>query len=98
MLVVAKILGHRQRCVTDPKPAARRLVHLAEDHHHVGQHAGGFHFAVQLFAFPATLANAAKNTHAFLVPDHVVNHLGQQHRLAHPGTAKKPGLAAAFQR
>jgi hypothetical protein len=35
LLVVAEILGHRQRRVADAKATARRLVHLAEDHHHV---------------------------------------------------------------
>ena len=45
VLVVAEILGHRQRRMPDAEPAARRLVHLAEDHHHVRQHAGFLHVA-----------------------------------------------------
>jgi hypothetical protein len=45
MLVVAEILGHRQRRMSDAEPGARRLVHLAEDHHHVRQHAGFLHRA-----------------------------------------------------
>jgi hypothetical protein len=35
MFVVAKILGHCQGRVTDAKAAARRLIHLTEQHHHV---------------------------------------------------------------
>ena len=33
-----------------------------------------------------------------LVSDHVVNHFGQQHRLAHPGATEQAGLATAFER
>jgi hypothetical protein len=35
VLVVPEILGHRQGCVTHAEAAAGRLVHLAENHHHV---------------------------------------------------------------
>ena len=98
VLVVPEILGHRQGGMTHPEAAARRLIHLAEDHHHVGQHASVFHIAVKLLAFAAAFANAAKNADPFLVPHHVVNHFGEQHRFANPRTAKKPGLAAALQR
>jgi hypothetical protein len=60
VLVVAEILGHGQRRVADAEAAARRLVHLAEDHHHVRQHAGFLHVAVELLAFAAAFADAAK--------------------------------------
>jgi hypothetical protein len=92
VLVVPKILGHRQRRVAHAEPAARRLVHLAEDHHHVRQHAGFLHVAVKLLAFATTFADAAKNADALLVPDHVVDHLGEQHRLAHARPAEQPAL------
>ena len=88
MFVVAEILGHRQRRVADAKTAARRLVHLAKDHHHVRQHAGGFHLAVKFFAFATAFADAAKNADALLVPDHVVDHFGEQNRLAHARTTE----------
>ena len=97
-LVVAEILGHRQRGVADAETRPRRLVHLAEDHHHIRQYAGLLHLAVKFLAFATTFADAAKNTHAFVLPDHVVNHLGEQHRLAHPCPAKQARLAAALQR
>ena len=98
VLVVAEVLGHRQRRVPDAEPAARRLVHLAEDHHHVRQHAGFLHVAVKLLAFAAALADAAEDADALLVPDHVVDHLGEQHRLAHARAAEQPRLAAALER
>ncbi len=98
MFIVAEILGHRQRRVAHAEPAARRLVHLAENHHHVRQHTGGFHLAVKFLAFATTFADAAKNTDALLMPDHVVDHFREQNRLAHACAAKKSRLAAAFQR
>jgi hypothetical protein len=53
---------------------------------------------VQLFAFAASFADTAKNAHACLMADHVVDHLGEQHRLAYACPAEKSSLAAAFQR
>ncbi len=43
VLVVPKILGHGQRGVAHAEPAARRLVHLPEEHHHVRQNTGFLH-------------------------------------------------------
>jgi hypothetical protein len=87
-----KVLGHRQRRVARRGSGARRLVHLAEDHHHVRQHAGVLHVAVEFLALAAALADAAEDADALLVPDHVVDHLGQQHRLAHARAAEQPAL------
>ena len=98
VLVVPEILGHRQRRVAHAEPAARRLVHLAEDHHHVRQHAGFLHVAVKLLAFATAFADAAKNADALVVPDHVVDHFGEQHGLAHARPAEQARLAAALQR
>ncbi len=47
--------------VADPEPAARRLVHLPEDHHHVGQNARFLHVMVKLLSFAAALTDAAEN-------------------------------------
>ena len=77
MLIVAEILGHGQRRVADAEAGTGRLVHLAEHHHHVGQHARRLHVAVELLAFAATLADAAENAHAFVLTDHVFDHLGE---------------------
>ena len=98
VLVVAEILGHRQRRMSDAEPAARRLVHLAEDHHHVRQHAGFLHLAVKLLAFATAFADAAEDADALVMPDHVVDHFGQQHRLADARSAEQSRLAAALQR
>jgi len=59
-----------------------------------GQHAGFLHVAVEFLAFATTFANAAKKAYALLVPDHVVNHLGEQHRLAHARPAEQSRLTA----
>ncbi len=84
--------------MADAKARAGRLVHLREDHHHVGQHTGGLHLAVQFLAFARSFADAAEDTHTLLVADHVVDHLGQQHRLADAGAPEQARLAAALQR
>jgi hypothetical protein len=39
-----------------------------------------------------------KDAHAFLPPNHVVDHFGEQHRLAHAGSAEEARLTATFQR
>jgi hypothetical protein len=64
VLVIAEILGHGQRGVAHAEPAARGLVHLAEDHHHIRQHAGFLHIAVKLFAFTTAFADATKNAYS----------------------------------
>jgi hypothetical protein len=97
MLVVPKVLSHRQGSVPHPKAAARRLVHLAEDHHHVWQHSRFPHFAVQLLAFATAFADAAEEADALVLPDHVVDHLGEEHGLADAGATEEPGLATPLE-
>src|ERR1035438_5989097 len=97
MLFVAKILSHGQGRGADTKPATRRLVHLAVDHHHVVQNASVFHAAIEFFAFTATLADSTKNAHALLMADHVVDHLGEKHRLAHTRATEQSSLASTLQ-
>ena len=97
MLVVAEILGHRQRRMANAETGARRLVHLTEHHDHVRQHASVLHLLVKLLTLTTAFADAAKNAHPFVLPDHVVNHLGEQHRLAHTCPAEQSRLAAALQ-
>ena len=82
-LVVAEIFGHRQRRVDDPEAGAGRFVHLSKHHHHIRQNIGRRHVAVKFLSLAAALSNAAKNTHAFLLFDEIVNHFGEQHGLAH---------------
>ena len=81
----------------DAEPAAGRFVHLAEYHHHVLQHAGRFHVVIEFPAFATAFTNTAKDADAFMLPNHVVDHLGEQHGLAHARSAKQACLTAAFQ-
>ena len=98
VLVIAEILGHRQRGVPHAKATARWLVHLSEDHDHVRQNTGILHIAVKLLAFAASFADSAKDAYARVVSDHVVDYFGEQHRLAHARPAEQSRLAAALQR
>ncbi len=63
-----------------------------------GSTPASFMSLIQLLAFATAFADAAEDAHALLMADHVVNHLGQQHRLADTRAAEEPGLAAPFQR
>ena len=83
--------------VADAETRTRGFVHLAEYHHHVSQHTRRAHVAVKLLAFATTFADATKNTDAFVLSNHVIDHLGEQHRLAHAGPAKQARFPAALQ-
>ena len=98
MLVVTEVLGHGQCRVADSESRAWRLVHLPEHHHHVRQHTGILHVAVEFLAFTTAFADAAENAHPVLMADHIVDQLGEQHRLAHARTAEQAGLATALER
>src|SRR5580692_922481 len=98
MLVVPEIFRHGERGMANPKPAAGRLIHLAENHHHIRQNAGVFHFAVKFLALAAAFSDSAEYTDALLMADHVVDHLGEQHGLSHPRSTEEPRLAAALER
>ena len=63
-----------------------------------GRTPASFIVAVKLLAFAAALADAAKDADPLLMPDHVVDHLGQQDRLAHARASEQARLAAALQR
>ena len=92
MLVIAEILGHGEGRQAHAEPGAGGLVHLAVHHDHVRKHTGGLHIMVELFSFATSLADAAKHAHSLLMPDHVVNHLGEQDGLADPGPPNRPAL------
>ena len=80
----------------NPKPAARGLIHLAKYHHHVWQYSGLFHVAVEFLSFTTAFADATKDTDASMMPDHVVDHFGEQHSLANACPAKQSRLAASL--
>jgi hypothetical protein len=98
MLVVPEILGHRQRREAHAETGARWLVHLPVHHHHIRQHARVLHATMQFLAFTAAFTDPAKNADALLVLDHVVNHFGEQNRLADPGPAEQARFAATLDR
>ena len=98
MFVVPEIFAHRQRREAHAKAAARRFIHLPVHHHHVRQYACRLHAAVKFLAFPASLADPAENADTLLVLDHVVNHFGEQYRLAHSRPAEQTRFAAALER
>ena len=88
MLVVPEVLGHRQRDMSHAESASRRLVHLSEHHHHVGQYAGSLHLAVEFLAFTAAFPDPAEDADALLVPDHVMDHFREQDGFAHSCAAE----------
>lgn len=47
--------------------------------------------------FTAALADTAENTDTSPMADHVVDHFGEEHGLAHPGATKQAGPATALQ-
>src|SRR3984957_18862953 len=49
MLIIAEIFGYRQRRVADAESGARRLVHLAEQHHHALEDGWIFPLVVKIF-------------------------------------------------
>src|SRR5665213_4445807 len=98
MLIVPEILCHGQRAMADPEATAGRFIHLTENHHHVRQHSSCLHVVVQLLTLAASLADAAEDTDAVVMSDHVMNHLGQEHGLANTGAAEESGFAAALER
>ncbi|EKD35150.1 MAG: hypothetical protein ACD_75C02032G0001 [uncultured bacterium] len=98
MFFVPKMFGHGQGRMANAETGAGGLVHLTEHHDHVGQNSRRLHITIQLLAFAAAFADPAEDADPLVLPDHVVNHLGEQHRLAHTRPAEKARLAAALER
>lgn len=74
MGLVAKILCHRQRRMTDMEAGTGRFIHLPKDHDGMIQNASGLHFSIESFGFPIVLTNATKQTNALVLTHHVVDH------------------------
>ena len=96
--VVAEILGHRQRRMSDPISRPRWFVHLSEDHHGILQHVRLFHLAIEFLGLPAPLTDAAKQADAFMLTHDIVNQFSDQYGLPHTRAAEQSRLAAPFQR
>jgi peptide chain release factor 1 len=84
---------------------ARRLVHLAEYHRHLGlgqvvdlHHARFHHLVIEVVAFARALADAGEHRKARVLGGDVVDQLQHVHRLAHPGAAEQADLAALGER
>ncbi len=81
----------------DTEPASRRLVHLAVDHDHVGQHPGLFHLTVEFLTLAAPFTDSAKHTDPVVMAHHVVDHFGEEDGLAHAARPEQTGLSPALQ-
>ena len=104
-VLIAEILGHRQRRERHAKTGARRLVHLAE--HHAGlvddaaagvADLGFLHFEPQVGAFAGPLADAGEHRVTAVRAGDAGDELGENDRLAQTGAAEQAGLAAADER
>ena len=94
VLHVAEVLGHREGGQGDAQAHARRLVHLAEHEGRLLVDARLLHLEPQVGALTGALADTGEHRHAAVVLRHATDHLGDEHRLAHPGAAEQPDLAA----
>ena len=89
LLHVAEVLGHGQRRQRHPEPGARRLVHLTEDQRGLGDDARLGHLKEQVVAL-AGASPTREHRHTTEVLRNSVDHLLDQHRLAHPAPPNRP--------
>ena len=95
VLHVAEVLRHGQRGQRHAQPGARRLVHLTEDQRGVLDDAGLGHLQEQVVALTGALADPGEHRDAARssVGD-PVDHLLDEHGLAHAGATEQADLAA----
>jgi peptide chain release factor 1 len=96
--LVAEVLGHGHAGQPDAQPRPGRLVHLAEDHHRLGDDARLRHLEVEVVALTRALADAGEHRVAAVLGGDVADQLLDQHGLAHAGAAEQADLAAAHVR
>ena len=94
-LLVAEVLGHGHAGQPDAQARAGRLVHLAEDHHRLGDDARLRHLEVEVVALAGALADAGEHREAAVLGGDVADQLLDEHRLADAGAAEQADLAAA---
>ena len=94
VLHVAEVLGHRQRRERHPQAHARRLVHLAEHERGLLDDARLLHLDQQVGALTGALADAGEHRHTTVLRGDPVDHLLDEHGLAHAGAAEQADLAA----
>ena len=73
---------------------ARRLVHLTVDERRLRDDARLLHLQPEVGALTGALADAGEHRHTTVVGRHPLDHLLDEHRLAHAGAAEEADLAA----
>ncbi len=94
MLLVAEVLGHGDAGESDAEARARRLVHLAEDHHRLGDDARFGHLEVEVVPLARALADAGEHRVAAVLGGDVADQLLDDDGLADAGAAEEPDLPA----
>ena len=95
VLHVAEVLGDGEGRQGDPEAHAGRLVHLAEHEGGLVEHAVDLpHLEEEVGALTGALADAGEHRHATELRGDPVDHLGDEHGLAHAGAAEQADLAA----
>ena len=93
VLDVAEVLRHRQTGESDAQTSARRLIHLAEHQGGVLEHLGLIHLVDEVVALTGTLPHTGEHRGATEVVGDTVDHLLDEHGLAHTGTTEQADLA-----
>ena len=94
VLDVAEVLGHGQRRQGHAQTHAGRLVHLAVDQGGLVDDARLRHLDPQVVALAGALTHAGEHGHAAVLLGHTMDHLLDDDRLAHAGSAEQTDLAS----
>ena len=94
MLDVAEVLRHRQAGERDAQSRARRLVHLAEHQCGLVEDPGLAHLLDEVVALAGALADAGEHGDAAVVLGDALDHLLDEHGLAHARAAEEADLPA----
>ena len=94
VLHVAEVLGDGERRQRDPQAHARRLVHLAVDERGLLDDARLLHLEPEVGALTGALAHAGEHRHTTVLGGDPLDHLLDEHGLAHAGAAEEADLAA----
>src|SRR4051812_22795328 len=94
VLLVAEVLRHRERGERDPHAGTRRFVHLTEHQRGVLDDAGLGHLRDEVVALTGALADAREHRGTTEVLGDALDHLLDEHGLAHARAAEQADLAA----
>ena len=105
VLLVAEVFRHRQGGQGHAQTGAGRLVHLSVYQGHLGflrlfqiNHAGFYHFIVQVVPFTGAFPHPRKDGEAAARLGNVVDEFHDEHGLAHPRAAEGADFAAFQER